>query len=233
MGYKFVCDSKGGRRLKRTQLLGVGIVLMLTFVTRADFINGDFDDPIVQSQQWTAGVDRLGSWYGADYIIDGDGANLDYMGGTCSLSGARSLIQVLPMPEAGTYSWSLDNRLTEYNNQWSYWQVYLLNDDAVVGLTGGPAYGRNFTGATVISNGYAPADKDGGEWYGYTDQFTISPCNSLCYNYVGFVMTGSLYTPNQVLGFGNLATSVPVPEPMTLGLLAIGGYAILRRRAYM
>jgi len=222
-----------------TRIRSVGFIAALTITTvvYADFMNSDFSQPITEATQWTAGRDLLNTWYGANYSVEDNSAQLNYVSQSTKQSAARSLVQVLAIPEAGNYSWSFDNQLTDYNNQWCYWQVYLLKDNATIDLVGGPSYSKNIGNGKLISNDYAPDGKDDGKWVSYTDNFTIDKNQAKNYNYIAFVLTGSIYSPSQVLGFGNFYTTVPgarsVPEPVTLILLAMGGVALVNRKRWM
>jgi hypothetical protein len=197
-------------------------------------MNADFSQPITSATQWNAGSGQLNTWYGANYSVADNSAQVNYVSKTTNQSAARSLVQVLAMPDTGSYSWSFDNLMSDYSNQWSYWQVYLLKDHATIDLVGGPAYGKNVGNGKLISQGYATDGNDDGEWHSYTDDFSIAKNDAKNYNYIAFVLSGSLYSPCQMMGFGNFYTTVPgatvVPEPATLVLVVLGGMTMLNVR---
>jgi hypothetical protein len=223
--------------MKGMRLVGFIVALTITTAVYADFMNADFSQPIKEATQWIAGQDQLNTWYGANYSVEDHTAQLNYVSQSTKQSAARSLVQVLAIPDAGNYSWSFENQLTEYNNQWCYWQVYLLKDNAIIDLVGGPSYNKNIGNGKLISSDYARDSDDGGKWVSYTDNFTIDKNQAKNYNYIAFVMTGSIYSPSQVLGFGNFYTTVPgagsIPEPATLILLSMGVVAMVKRKRWM
>jgi hypothetical protein len=193
-------------------------------------VDGNFDNPITQATTWNASVNDVGQWYGSDFSVVNNSANLNSPTYSYGNSAQRSLIQVLPITTAGTYEWSFNHKISDYDSQWSYWQVYLLKEDATINLKGGPNYGQTLPETRLISKDYAPTGKDDGRWHSYSDQFTISDSDIRNYQYAAFIMTGSLYSPCQVFGYQNLMTTMAVPEPATLGLLALGGGWFLLRK---
>jgi len=206
----------------------------------------DFSAGITEAKSWTAGVDAAGIWYGMDYsVAKGGYATLDFAEGCdSSLSGCfnllkptqkgqRSLLLALPVPQAGEYSWQVDNLLTEYMQQYSYWQVYLVKDGTTMNLGGGPGWGYVPDGGKRVEGDYAGIFDDGNVWHSYKSEFKLSNSDVSKYDYITFTLTGSRHS-KELLCFDNFATSVPcvvdVPEPGTIALLLIGSVPLLLSR---
>jgi hypothetical protein len=210
----------------------------------------DFADGITEAKNWTAGKDAVGIWYGMDYSVTKSGyATLDFAGefsngnGRDNSSGfgllkptqdgQRSLLLAFPVPQAGEYNWQLDNLLTEYKQQYSYWQVHLVKDGTTIDLGGGPGWGYVPDGGKRLEGDFAHSFEDGDVWHSYKSQFKLSSQNVSKYDYITFTLTGSRHS-GESLCFDNFSTSVPcmvdVPEPAALALLIIGGVPLLFSR---
>lgn len=226
------------------------IILLLTAPAWATVVDGGFDGEIIDQNTWTAGRDELGKWYGKDWDTSGGYAELAHAGTSHNygqmLKDRRALVQALAMPEAGSYTWSFDQRLDDYDTEFCYWQAYMVKDGAKIDLSGQrvPFYKQNRRKARVIrgSWGYTPADKDDGQWHRYTHTLSLSECDVKKYDYVAFVLMGSRH-PNERNDFDNVYTDIigpaddlvpggdnSVPEPTSLALLLAGGGLLLRRR---
>ncbi|MBN2581609.1 MAG: PEP-CTERM sorting domain-containing protein [Planctomycetes bacterium] len=225
------------------------MILVLTVgasVAMADLVDSSFDSAIVQQGTWQAGTDAAGVWYGLGYSSSSGYADLvDVQQGnrTKDMNEARrSLFQAIELTEAGDFTWSLDCMLTEYNTEYCYWQAYLMKDGATIDLVGGPNYQQGLNKSKLIQStvDYAPADKDGDQWYSYEQHFTITDKDVEKYDYIGFVLVGSRHD-GEILAYDNVSTnyggggasaacSPEVPEPATMVLLGAGLGALLIRR---
>jgi hypothetical protein len=200
----------------------------------ADFIDGGFNNSIISAENWTAGVDDLGKWYGTGYTVADGAACLSLIGNGKNYGQMRKdqcgLFQALAMPEAGTYDWSVDNMLSNYDRQFDYWMVYAMKDSSRIDLSGHQLGFRTPRKAKQLMMGYAPNGNDDGQWHSYSDNFTISAKQARKYDYLGFVLVGSRHQ-NEMLSFDNVSTNVGgssiagVPEPGT-AILALCGIAI-------
>lgn len=107
--------------------------------------------------------------------------------------------------DTGTWTLSLDTNLTEYWNQLNYWQVYAVNDTANLTLQGNTLnWGTAPSGAKLLARNYAPENQDGGQWFNYTDTFTVSAQDARDYTQLVVVMAGSA-NGGQILGWDNVA----------------------------
>lgn len=212
---------------------------------QANLMDGDFDGSILPAMSWTAGTDTAGVWYGADYTTANGFAELMFEGSgkrsAAMESERRSVLQALPIPEAGQYKWDLWATLSKSKKQDSYWQAFLVKKGTKISLVGGPAYDDEMEGATkLLSADSSMANKDRGKWFHYVNHFQISAEDARDYNFVAFVLTGSRHAGG-VLGYDRVSTNVPggsddvevncenpdVPEPVTAMLLVLGSLGVL------
>ncbi len=219
----------------------VGMVcLWIVSPVVADFMDGSFNGGIIGADNWTAGVDDLGKWYGSGYTVEDGAACLSLIGNGKNYGQMKKdqcgLFQALPMPEAGTYSWTLDNKLSNYDKQFDYWMVYAMKAGSRLDLFGNKLGFSNPKGSQRLTLGYSPNGKDDGQWHTFTENFRISGSLAKNYDYLGFVLVGSRHE-NEMLAFDNVTTTTPaggiagVPEPGTamLMIFAVAGYLGLTR----
>ena len=229
----------------------LGFFLLLASVCGPAFAGlVDFSTGITEAKSWTAGTDAVGIWYGMDYSVTKGGyATLDFAEkfgkensfdstSICSLlkptqKGQRSLLLALPVPQAGKYNWQVDNLLTEYMQQYCYWQVHLVKEGTTMDLNGGPDWGYVPSGGKRLEGDFPGIFDDGDVWHSYKSEFRLSSNDASKYDYITFTLTGSRHS-NESLCFDNFSTSVPcvvdVPEPGTIALLLIGSVPLLFNR---
>lgn len=183
--------------------------------------------PINTATSWTAGSDGLDAFYGSGYSTANGYAELTVSNDSDFVAGKRAIVWATSIPEAGTFTYSLDSKYNNYYSQYDYWTVYLLNDGVQLNLVGGPS--RTYTPADglTLTTGMAPAANANGQWHNYSGSFSITAQQAIDYDYVAFVMVGSKKS-TQSLAFDNFTTNIP--EPFTIIIFGLGSAFLVRFR---
>ena len=93
--------------------------------------DGTFDQPITSASTWVAGTNATGVWYALDHVSTSGYAEMTY---ASSNYQQRVLLQAIPMPAAGTYTYSLRTRYTDYWYQYHYWHIIAVDTGASISL---------------------------------------------------------------------------------------------------
>ena len=175
--------------------------------------------PFNDATTWTAGTSGLNAFYGSGYSTGNGYAELT-VSDNDMVAGRRAIVWATSIPDAGTYTYSLDSKYNNYYTQYNHWMVYLLNSGSQFNLVGGPTSG-------YIQKVVAPVADADGQWHSYADSFSITAQQAADYDYIAFVMVGSKNS-EQVLAYDNFTTNVP--EPCTVLILGLGSGFLIRMR---
>jgi prepilin-type N-terminal cleavage/methylation domain-containing protein len=160
---------------------------------------------------WTAGTDSTAGLTGSGYALDANTGELNLTSSSNSFTedSRRVAVTGLTGLKAGTYSLTLDTKLTDYWTQLNYWKVIGVKNGTTLSLTGNTLnWGFDQAGVTTLFQDYAPVDKSNGSWFTYTGSFTVSASTAANYDQLLVVLAGSKY-PNQILSWRNIAITPP------------------------
>lgn len=160
---------------------------------------------LTSAPTWTASSGApltAGQFYANGYSLSNGEIWLDDAGGFSM--GAQRLAMTGQAISAGEFTLNLDTSLTNYWNQLNYWQVYAVQDAAALNLSGGQvSWGSAPAGTKLLAQNYAPDTKSDGNWYSYSDTFTVSAADAANYSQIVVVMAGSK-NAGQILGWRNV-----------------------------
>jgi prepilin-type N-terminal cleavage/methylation domain-containing protein len=166
---------------------------------------------LTSALQWTAGSPSsaaltTGVYVGSGYSIANGEVALDYANASSlTLSNRRMLMTGIDI-SAGSFTLNLDTKLDNYDNQYNYWQVLLVQNGTNIALdgTGTAWWGNAPAGAKVVAQNYAPPEKSNSSWYSYANTFAVSAQDAAQYNQIVVLMGGSRQATQQ-LGWRNVA----------------------------
>ncbi|MCC7145709.1 MAG: PEP-CTERM sorting domain-containing protein [Phycisphaeraceae bacterium] len=217
-------------------LLLLCMMLGLAQPCMASLVDSGFDDAIISKNSWKAGVDEVEQWYGKNYSSNDGYASLLKASNNQS---TRVVMQALAMPEAGTYTLSLDVLVSNNQTQLGYWHVLAVKSGANIKLGNkGVKWNADTNKVKSLYRDQISADDLEGDWNTFNGSFTVTQNIASQYDYLVFAFVGSR-SAGQVLGFDNVITNAPsaamaqantIPEPGMLGLMLVGGGMMSFRR---
>jgi prepilin-type N-terminal cleavage/methylation domain-containing protein len=162
------------------------------------------------SARWTAGTPSAatltpGAYVGSGYsLVNGEIALDHAASSSLTLSNRRMLMTGMDI-SAGTFTLNLDTVLDDYDTQYNYWQVYLVQPGVDIRLdgTGTAWWGNAPAGAKLVTQDYAPPAKSNGQWQSFSNTFTVSSADAAQYSQIVVLMGGSR-RPDQKLGWRNV-----------------------------
>jgi prepilin-type N-terminal cleavage/methylation domain-containing protein len=128
---------------------------------------------------------------------------------TSFTEAARRTVIMGQSISAGSFTLNLDTRLTNYDNQLNYWQVYLVKPGTQLTLSGNALHwGTAPPGAKLVTRDYAPPEKSNGQWHTYSSTFTVSDADAAEYSQIVVMVAGSRF-PGQTLSWQNVSITKP------------------------
>jgi prepilin-type N-terminal cleavage/methylation domain-containing protein len=156
------------------------------------------------SLSYIAGVDPMAP-RGSGYAGASDGV-LDLTQSSPGFTESARRVAVLEQQamQAGSYTVSLDTKLTNYWNQLNYWMVVGVKNGTSMSLSGDTLrWGTSYPGMTTLYSDYAPESKSNGSWYSYSGTFNVSAQQAAQYDQIVVVVAGSKFS-GQTLGWRNV-----------------------------
>lgn len=160
--------------------------------------------------RWIAGVDALDGYVGKGYAMNGSG-EIEMIDSSNQFNEAARRVTLVgqPITGPGTYTVSLDTKLTNYYNQLNYWKIVGVKNGTAVDLSGNTmGWYSTQPGTKSFAQDYAPPEKSNGSWYTYSNTFTISAQDAAQYDQLVVVMAGSRF-PGQTLAWRNVSITGP------------------------
>lgn len=194
-----------------TRILAAACILAFTMMpqARANVARGGFGGAVVNQTTWKAGTDQVGTWIGTGFDANQGYGRLTAQDPNPSARTPYTLMQAIPIPAAGTYSISIDTRLTNGSTQDSYWLVLAVSNGTTLNLTN-PAIPYTVTqaGVKTLARNTSPNGNAGGTWKTYTSSFSISAADRTAYSHVVIALVASR-SAGQINDFDNIATDMP------------------------
>lgn len=166
----------------------------------------------------SVGSTSCGAWYGLEYSGASGYADLVT---SASASQTRALVMCIPMPAAGTYSFTSSVYRTSHLTQTTYWHVLAVQNGVTLSLDHG-GIPTTITAAGVKSLKLTSLTDSSANltWRTASETFTVSAGDVTSYGYLVFAFVGSC-GPGNVMRFDNINTDVPYASTATQGLNCI------------
>ncbi len=228
--------------VKHTILIIVILIGTITSNISAGLFTFDPGTVITDTSQWTAGTGLTEQWYGSNFTASDGYAELTEtsLGNTSMLArtGVNSILFALELSSGliGTHNWHIDSLFSDYDTQYNYGQVFLLNIGQILKLNK-DIWNKPPLGASLISSQQALPGSDNLNWNTYGSTYDISQNDVDTFNYIVFAFTGSKHT-SQVMMFDNFSPGIyenleyETPEPATVAIAGLGLLLLFRKTAH-